>query len=109
MFETADKEGGNVFRLSLRISYILVAMGINIGVFYSHYFPGTTKDDRFGSFFLGIVFLIASLIFSVLVIAYVVWKLVKLERPVFWIIAFFVTAFPVLWVAAQFIFDIRSM
>ena len=79
-----------------RIAYLVVAVLFDIGSLSAVFDPGKTKEEQFGSFLLGGLTFMGSLILSVSVFPYVVWKLAKRERPVFWCIALLVAAFPIL-------------
>jgi len=73
---------------------------VDLGVLYVSVYPGSTKDESFARFVTGSILLWVSLILSVPVFPYVVWKLVKRERPTFWGIALVIAAFPMLIVLA---------
>ena len=96
MFESIEKDHSDIFRLTIRITYLLIAVGVDIGVLYVAFSPGSTKEERFGRFLTGALLLSVSVVLSAPVLPYVVWKLVKHKRPLFWGIALLIAAIPIL-------------
>jgi hypothetical protein len=96
MFKPIEKDQPSIFNWTMRIVFFVLTGLIDIGVLYAAFIPTTTREERFNSFALFEFLLMVSLVFSVPVFPYVVWKLVKHERPVFWGIALIVAGFPVL-------------
>ena len=96
MFELIEKDHTDVFRLTIRIVYLLLASAIDLGVLYLVIFPGASKEEMFSDFLFGTLLLIASLVLAAPVFLYLVWKLVKRERPIFWGIALLIAALPML-------------
>ena len=80
--------------------FLLLAVAVDLGVLYVSLYPGSTKDESFARFATGAILLWISLILPAPVFPYVVWKLVKRERPTFWGIALVIAAFPMLIVLA---------
>lgn len=96
MFEPIEKGQTDIFRLTIRIAYLLIAIFVDAGFLYVALFPGSTRDERSLRFLTGFLLLIASLILSAPVLPYVVWRWIKHERPVFWVIALLIAAIPIL-------------
>jgi len=65
------------------------------------FFPGTTKEEQFTNFMLGILALSMSLILTVIGSVIVIYMVAKRSAIIFWPIALFFAAFPLLyWLAA---------
>jgi hypothetical protein len=79
-----------------RMIFLALAVLIDIGSLYLVLYPGNTKGEQFVRFGLSSLLLIGSMVLSAPVFPYVVWKLVKHERPIFWAIALITAAFPML-------------
>jgi len=96
MFEPLEKDQTNIFSLTLRIVYLLLAIAVDLGVLYVTIFTGSTRDEMFSRGVTGMLLLLVSLVLSAPVFPYVVWKLIRYERPIFWGIALLIAAVPVL-------------
>jgi hypothetical protein len=90
------KDLARVIRLSARIVYLALAISIAIGSLYIVVFPGTTNDEQFERFMIWSLLLWASILLSAPVFPYVVWKLAKRERPIFWGVALVIAMVPML-------------
>jgi hypothetical protein len=94
--ESVENNHTNIFQLTIRVVFLLLAVAVDLGVLYISVYPGSTKDESFARFVTGSILLWVSLILSAAVFPYVVWKLVKRERPTFWGIALAIAALPML-------------
>jgi hypothetical protein len=107
MFEPIEKDRSHIHRLGFRLSYLTIAAVVNVLFLYFSLFP-RNMPVGYMDFVFGIFMLSLSLVLSAPVFPYVVWRLVKRERPIFWSIALFVAALPLIQVFILTIFGIKT-
>lgn len=95
MFETIESDRPGLLQIAIRIVYLLLTVALDLSILYVAIFPGTTTDEMKGRGMTGMLLMMMSLIFVLPVVPYVVWKLVKRERPIFWGVALVIAAMPI--------------
>ena len=96
MFTTVEKDSNNMFGLTIGIVYLAIAFAVDLGAFYVTLFPGSSSEERFARGMTGMLMILLSAVLCAPLFPYVVWKLVKHERPTFWGIALLIAAVPIL-------------
>ncbi len=89
----------------LRTAYVTVAVVIDIVSIWIYFDFGSTKDERLISFGVAILLWGCSAALSLPVAIWVIYKWANHDRPIFWTIALFIAALPILIVLVSFFVD----